>query len=140
MNLVPRRSLFDFDDLFDVWGPHRGAEATKGAFMPRVDIKDKKDCYEITAELPGVKKEDLHVTLRNGVLSIEAEVRQEDKEEKDGKLIRQERRYGKFLRSFDVGNEIKESDINAAFEDGVLCVIAAKVQPKAPEARRIEVK
>ncbi len=56
MNLVPRRSLFDFDDLFDVWGPHRGAEATKGAFMPRVDIKDKKDCYEITAELPGVKK------------------------------------------------------------------------------------
>ncbi len=74
------------------------------------------------------------------MLSIEAEVRQEDKEEKDGKLIRQERRYGKFLRSFDVGNEIKESDINAAFEDGVLCVTAAKVQPKAPEARRIEVK
>ncbi len=140
MNLVPRRSLFDFDDLLDVWGSHRSAEATKGAFMPRVDIKDKKECYEITAELPGVKKADLHVTLRNGMLSIEAEVRQEDKEEKDGKLIRQERRYGKFLRSFDVGNEIRESDISAAFEDGVLSVTALKAQPQAPQARRIEVK
>ena len=140
MNLIPRRSLFDFDDLLDVWGPHRSAEATKGAFMPRVDIKDKKECYEITAELPGVKKEDLHVTLRNGMLSIEAEVRQEDQEERHGKLIRQERRYGKFLRSFDVGSEIRERDISAAFKDGVLSVTAIKAQPQAPQARRIEVK
>lgn len=140
MNLVPRRSLFDFDDLFDLWGPMRGAEAAKGAFTPRVDIKDKKDCYEITAELPGVKKEDLQVTLRNGMLTIEAETRQEDKEEKDGKLIRQERRYGRFLRSFDVGADLKEADINASFKDGVLTVTAPKVEPKAPEARRIEVR
>lgn len=140
MNLVARRSLFDFDDLFDMWGPLRGADAGKDTFMPRVDIKDKKDCYEITAELPGVKKDDVHVSLRNGMLTIEAETRQEDKEEKDGKLIRQERRYGKFLRSFSVGDGLKEADINATFKDGVLCVTAPKVEPKAPEARRIEVK
>lgn len=139
MNLVPRRSLFDLDDLFDAWGPLRG-EGGRNAFAPRVDIKDKKDCYEITAELPGVKKEDLHVTLRNGMLTIEAETRQEDKEEKDGKLIRQERRYGRFLRSFDVGNEVQESEISATFADGVLKLTAPKHQPKAPEARRIEVR
>lgn len=139
MNLVPRRSLFDLDDLFDMWGPLRG-ESAKNALMPRVDIKDKADCYEITAELPGVKKEDLHVTLRDGRLTIEAETHQEDKEEKDGKLIRQERRYGRFMRSFDVGNEVKESEISAAFKDGVLTLTAPKHQPKAPEARRIEVK
>ena len=139
MNLVPRRSLFDLDDLFDAWGPLRG-ESGRNAFAPRVDIKDRKDCYEITAELPGVKKEDLHVTLRNGMLTIEAETRQEDKEEKDGKLIRQERRYGRFLRSFDVGNEVQESEISATFADGVLKLTAPKHQPKAPEARRIEVR
>ena len=140
MNLVPRRSLFDFDDLFDLWGPLRAGEAPKGSFAPRVDIKDKPDCYEISAELPGVKKEDVHVTLRNGLLTIEAETRQEDKEEKDGKLIRQERRYGRFLRSFDIGGDLKDADINASFKDGVLTVIAPKLQAKAPEARRIEVK
>jgi len=140
MNLVPRRSLFDFDDLLDMWGPLRSGEPAKGAFAPRVDIKDKQDCYEITAELPGVKKDDLHVTLRNGLLTIEAETHQEDKEEKDGKLIRQERRYGRFLRSFDVGADLEEADINASFKDGVLTVTAPKVQAKAPQARRIEVK
>lgn len=140
MNLVPRRSMFDFDDLFDLWSPVRGAEAAKGAFMPRVDIKDKKDCYEISAELPGVKKEDVHITLHNGLLTIEAETRQEDKEEKDGKLIRQERRYGRFMRSFDVGADLKDADINAAFKDGVLTVIAPKLEAKVPETRRIEVR
>ncbi|MBX9606576.1 MAG: Hsp20/alpha crystallin family protein [Gammaproteobacteria bacterium] len=139
MNLVPRRSLFDLDDLFDAWSPFRG-DADRAAWTPRVDVKDKQDCYEITAELPGVKKEDLHVTLRNGVLTIEAETRQDDKEEKDGKLIRQERRYGKLTRSFAVGAEVKESDISASFENGVLTLTAPKHEPKAPEARRIEVR
>ena len=138
MNLVPRRSLFDLDDLFDAWSPFRG-DANRAGWAPRVDIKDKQDCYEITAELPGVKKEDLHVTLRNGVLTIEAETRQEDKEEKDGKLIRQERRYGKLSRSFAVGAEVRESDISASFKDGVLTLTAPKVEAKAPQARRIEV-
>ena len=140
MNLVPHRSVFDLDDLFENWAPLRAAEWARGVFSPRVDVKDKKDCYEITAELPGVKKEDLHVTLHNGMLTIEAETKQEDKEEKDGKVIRQERRYGKFLRSFDVGGNLNESDIAASFKDGVLVLTAPKAQPKAPETRRIDVK
>ncbi|MEQ8663893.1 MAG: Hsp20/alpha crystallin family protein [Gammaproteobacteria bacterium] len=139
MNLVPRRSLFDFDDLFDLWGPLRTAEPAAGAFTPRVDVKDLDDHYEITAELPGVKKDDLDVSLNEGVLTISAETKQEDVEKKDGKVIRQERRYGKFMRSFDLGGDIKEADIAASFKDGILTLTAPKRAPRTPEAKRIKV-
>lgn len=138
MNIIPQRSLFDFDDLLERWSPFRSSD--KDLLSLRVDIKDKEDCYEISADLPGVKREDIQVTLRNGMLNIEAETRQEDKEEKDGKIIRQERRYGKFLRSFEVGNECKEADIKATFKDGVLTVTAPKMQSTAPPTRSIEIK
>lgn len=139
MNLVPRRSLFDFDDLFDLWGPLRTAESATGAFTPRVDVKELDDHYEITAELPGVKKEDLDVSLHDGVLTISAETRQEDVEEKNGKVIRQERRYGKYVRSFNLGGDVQEADIAAAFKDGILRLTAPKRTPQAPTAKRIKV-
>jgi HSP20 family protein len=139
MNLLPRRSLFDFDDLGDLWAPLRSGLTHGGTLFPRVDVKEKKDSFEISAEMPGVKKEDIHVELRDGVLTIQAESRQEDKEEKDGKLIRQERRYGRFLRSFDLGPGVSESDIKANFTDGVLSVSAPKPKPAAPQAKRIDV-
>ncbi|MGE0487468.1 MAG: Hsp20/alpha crystallin family protein [Gammaproteobacteria bacterium] len=139
MSLVPRRSFFDFDDLFDLWTPRRGVESAGGALAPRVDVKDMKDHYEITAEMPGVKKEDLDVSLHNGVLSISAETKQEKVEEKDGKVIRQERRYGRYMRSFDLGPDVSEGDIEASFADGILKVKAPKSAPKPPTATRIKV-
>ncbi|MEQ8231518.1 MAG: Hsp20/alpha crystallin family protein [Gammaproteobacteria bacterium] len=139
MNLVPRRSLFDFDDLFDLWGPLRTADATAGAFSPRVDVKELDDHYEITAELPGVKKEDLDVSLHDGVLTISAETRQEDVKKDNGKVIRQERRYGKYVRSFNLGGDVAEGDIAAAFKDGILTLTAPKRAPQAPQAKRIKV-
>jgi len=139
MNPIARRGLFDIDDLLDFWSPLRGTESASGAFSPRVDIKDLNDHYEITAELPGVEKKDLDVSVHNGVLSITAETRQEKIEEKDGKVIRQERRYGKFMRSFDLGANIKEEDISATFKDGILTLKAPKSPPQAPAAKRIKV-
>lgn len=141
MSLVPRRSLFDFDNfLDDFWAPLRpSTETPNAAFMPRVDVKDSDDKFEISAELPGVKKDDIHVSLENGVLSISAESHQEDKEEKDGKLIRQERRYGKYLRSFNLGSGVQESDIQASFKDGILKLSAPKAKPQQPETRRIPI-
>lgn len=139
MNLATRNSLFDFDNLFDgFFAPVSGSEKP-GTFAPRVDIRDKDGHYEITAELPGVKKEDLQVTVDNGVLTIEASTEQEDKEEKDGKLIRQERRYGKFVRTFSLGSGVQESDIKASFVDGVLKLEAPKVEPTPPEKRTIKI-
>jgi len=139
MNLVPRRGIFDFDDMLGLWAPPRGTLSASGAFSPRVDVKDMKDHYQISAELPGVDKKDIEVSLQDGVLTISAETRQEDVEEKDGKVVRQERRYGKYSRSFDVGAGVQEADIKATFKDGVLTLEAPKAEPKAPEVRRIAI-
>ena len=142
MALVPRSSLFDLDKFFDdFYAPIRREGGTLSSFFtPRVDIKENGDHYEITAELPGVKKEDLHLQLEDGILTIEAETKQEDKEEKEGKVIRQERRYGKYSRSFSLGESVREEDISAQFEDGILKITAPKVTQAAPQKRRIEVK
>lgn len=139
MSLVPRSSMFDIDRFFgDNWP--RSADREMGEFFaPRVDIKDADDHFEITAELPGIAKEDIHVHVNEGILTLEAESTQEDKEEKEGKIIRQERRYGKFMRSFNLGSEVHEEDINASFKDGVLTLKAPKMVEKEPVRRRIEI-
>ncbi|PJF33196.1 MAG: Hsp20/alpha crystallin family protein, partial [Phototrophicales bacterium] len=92
MSLIPRSSVFDIEKAFDrLFDPSPLNTMTNGIAAPRVDIKEKDDQFEITAELPGIKKEDVHVQLHNGVLSIEAETNDEKTEEKDGKVIRKER-------------------------------------------------
>jgi HSP20 family protein len=139
MALVPRSNFFDLDRFFgDQWP--QPVEAEMGTFFaPRVDIKDAKDHYEITAELPGVEKDNIHVHVKDGILTLEAETQQEDKEEREGKLIRQERRYGKFLRSFNLGGDVQEADIKASFKDGILRLQAPKMVEKPVERRRIEI-
>jgi HSP20 family protein len=86
-----------------------------------------------------VAKEDIHVHVKDGILTLEAETRHEEKEEREGKVIRQERRYGKFMRSFNLGNDVQESDIKAGFKDGVLTLQAPKVVEQEVERRRIEI-
>lgn len=138
MNLIPRRSVFDIDSFFDnFWTPMQGAGLSM--FSPRVDVKDRKDQVEISAELPGVKKEDVDITLENGILTLTAESRQEDKEEREGRVVRQERRYGKYVRSFDIGSGVKEEDIKAHFADGVLTLTAPKAEEQQPVSRRIPI-
>ena len=140
MSLVPRNNLFDIDRFFnDFWAPATIEPRAESFFAPRVDIREIDDHYEITAELPGVKKEDIQVHVKEGVLTIQAETIQEDKEDKEGRVIRQERRYGKFLRSFNLGKDVQESDIVASFTDGVLKLQAPKVVEKEAERRRIEI-
>jgi HSP20 family protein len=142
MALVPRSNFFDIDKFFDdFWAPSRGETNEVNAFFaPRVDIKEHDKHYEITAELPGVKKDDVNITLQDGILTIEAESRQESKEEKEGKVIRQERRYGRYSRSFNLGDNVHEEDIKASFDNGVLTIEAPKAPEVQPQQRRIEVK
>ncbi|TQV81110.1 Hsp20/alpha crystallin family protein [Exilibacterium tricleocarpae] len=141
MSLIPRSSLFNFDNMFeDFFAPSRlFSDTDRGFFSPRVDIKEGKDHYEITAELPGVSKDDLNVTLQNGVLTIEAQTQEEKKEEKEGKVIHRERRYGKFVRSFNLGGDVQEKDIDAGFKDGVLTLTAPRREAAQPETRRIAI-
>lgn len=144
MSLIPRssllnKSLLDFDNFFEPFFAPSPGDSKNGFFTPRIDVKETDTEYQISAELPGVKKEDIHVTLENGVLAIEAESRNESKEEKDGKVIRQERRYGKFMRSFNVGAGVKESDISASFEDGLLKLKTPKAANQTEASKRIKI-
>lgn len=141
MSLIPRNSFFDTDSFFNDFLPVSGAHAQEqGFFSPRVDIKESDHHFEITAELPGVDKKDIHVHVHDGMVTLEAESNLENKEEKDGKIIRQERRYGKFMRSFNLGGNIQESEIKAAFKDGVLTLEAPKSSPTTADRRRIDIK
>lgn len=142
MNLIPRDNLFDLDNFFSGFhGLVPNVETTTESFFaPRADIHNKPNKYVINAELPGVKKEDLKVNFENGVLSIQAEMKDKTQEEDDGKVIRRERRFGKFSRSFYLGDDIDDSDIEASFKDGLLSLDIPKKKPVEPEKRQIEIK
>lgn len=126
----------DFDDMFDdFWRPIR--RESGGAFAPAVDVTENDDAYHIRADLPGVKKEDLDISLQDGVLTINAETKQEKKEEKEGRLIRQERRYGKFVRSMRFGDSVDADKIKADYKDGVLKLMLPKAEKV--KAKKIDV-
>ena len=105
----------------------------------RTDIRDAGDRFVLEAELPGFNKEDISLDLKDGILTIRAEHR-EDKDEKDkqGNYIRRERRFGSFSRSFDVTG-IDEGGITAAYNNGILELNLPKAQPAVPETKRIAI-
>ena len=103
----------------------------RAANLMKTDIKEKKDGYELEIDLPGFKKEDVKIQLKNGYLNIQA-TREEKKDEKDdkGKYVRRERYTGTCNRSFYVGSSIKHEDIHAKYENGILHVTFPKEETK----------
>ena len=104
------------------------------------DIKDKGDHYELEADLPGVKKEDIAVDIDGDRMTISAH-RSAETEEKDdnSQYLRRERSYGSFSRSFDISN-IKSEEISGAYHDGVLTLTLPKKSPTAPStSRRLDI-
>ena len=146
MNLIPRNQVSDFDSLFDdfftgfpvLMGK---SDVAKSLAAMRVDIHEDESGYEITAELPGVKKEDISVTLKNDILTITASKETESEKKKKGKVIRRERSSGTFTRSFTVHDGIKQEDIRAGFDDGVLTLsIPKRGQEEAePDVHKIDI-
>ncbi|HEY3204661.1 MAG TPA: Hsp20/alpha crystallin family protein [Thermoanaerobaculia bacterium] len=110
---------------------------TVADWAPVVDIQETENEYLVKAELPEVKKEDVKVTIENGVLTLQGERRQE-KEEKGKKFHRTERLYGTFLRTFTVPPDAEETRVAADFKDGILRVHLPKA--KMPRPKAIEVK
>ncbi|MFA7290744.1 MAG: Hsp20/alpha crystallin family protein [Rhodocyclaceae bacterium] len=114
-----------FDDLFRgffVRPVNIGNEGGNTAETPsiRMDVKESPDAFLVHAELPGVKKEDIHVTIDGNLVAISAEVKQE-KEVKDGeRVLRAERYYGKVSRSFQLAQDIDDGKAAARFSEGVL--------------------
>ena len=139
--MVPfERSESNLFDTFDSFARDffRRSNTDLPAF--RTDIRDSGDSYLLEAELPGFKKEDISLDLKEGILTITAS-HSETSEETDekGSYIRRERKYGSFQRSFDVtGIEVR--GITAAYENGVLCVSLPKAKPVEPETTRIQIR
>jgi HSP20 family protein len=107
-------------------------------WMPVVDIQETETEYLIKAELPEVKKEDVKVTLENGVLTLQGE-RKQEKEEKGKKFHRIERSYGTFLRTFTVPMDAEENKVAADFKDGILRVHLPKTVKPRPKAKEVNV-
>lgn len=107
--------------------------------LMKTDVRELENGYEVDIDLPGFKKDELNLQLENGYLTIQASkgLDKEQKDEKSGKVIRQERYAGSMSRTFYVGDEITEEDIKAKFEDGVLKLGIPKKEPqKAVEQKK----
>ena len=150
MSLIPRKSrlVSPFDNWFDddmnnllegfFLPARKGTDS--GVLAPRVDIKEQEGSYLIQADLPGLKKEAIDVSLHDGVLSITAVKEDDHKEEKEGELVRRERYYGKYVRHIPVGRNIHEQDIQASFKDGVLSVKVPKLEEPQPKKISVNIK
>lgn len=108
-------------------------------FHPRIDISDDEKHINVIAEIPGVKKENLKLTLQDNILTLEGEKKKED-EVKDKNFYRAERVYGKFKRCFTLPAEIDSEKIDAKFEDGILTIKLNKVEQKKISEKIIELK
>lgn len=108
-------------------------------WSPSCDISETDKEYRIRAELPEVKKSDVHVTLESGVLTIQGERRQE-KEEKSETFHCRELAYGSFLRRFTMPEDADEAKVDATFKDGMLDIVVGKSQTaKASKAKEISI-
>ncbi|PKO32274.1 MAG: heat-shock protein Hsp20 [Betaproteobacteria bacterium HGW-Betaproteobacteria-7] len=86
----------------------------------KMDVKELGDAYQVHAELPGVKKEDIHVVVDGNLVSISAEVKQDNEVKEGDRILRSERYYGKVSRSFQLEQDLDDARANARFTDGVL--------------------
>ncbi|HWL16678.1 MAG TPA: Hsp20/alpha crystallin family protein [Opitutus sp.] len=130
-------TLFDASPFVSRRGG-RGKEAiAESDWSPVVDISEDDKAYVIKAELPEVKKEDVHVRVENGVLTLTGE-RKQEKEEKGRRYHRIERAYGAFARSFTLPGDADPDKVNASYKDGMLTVSVAKAEHA--RAKPVEVK
>ena len=148
MNLVkwdPFRELEDVSNRLNRIFGQSLARSESGQNMlavadwaPSVDISETDSEYLIKGEIPGVKKEDVKVTIQDGMLTIQGE-RKQEKEEKGKKFHRIERSYGSFVRSFRVPDDADENSVKAEFKDGMLNVTLAKSAKAKPKAIEVSV-
>ncbi len=105
--------------------------------MMKTDVRETEDSYEVDIDLPGFKKDEITASLKDGYLTIEAaKGLDKDEEDKKGTYIRRERYAGAMTRSFYVGENVRQEDIHAKFEDGILRLSVPKKPAKAVEENR----
>lgn len=129
------------DDLFsDFFAPSsRFFGGRTDISVPRIDIEESDKHYLVKADLPGVKKEDIDLAIDEGILTIRAHTEHEETEKKGTEFVRQERYRGEFLRRLSLGSNVSGDEVEANFEDGVLCIKIAKTDVKEPETHKIDI-
>jgi HSP20 family protein len=118
-----------------LWGTERLSDSD---WTPAVDVAETNEGYMINAELPDVRKEDVRLSVQDGVLMLSGE-RRAEKEEKGKRYFRVERSFGRFDRSFTLPQAVDENKITASFSNGVLHVVVPKTTPGAVSGREIRI-
>jgi len=143
----PRRDLLSireemnrlFDDFFSGWPwPERRRGLLEGEWAPSVDVAETDQDIVVTAELPGVKQEDVDVTITNDVLTLKGE-KKEEKEVKKENYHRIERSYGSFQRSVSLPTGVQGDKAKAKYKDGVLQITIPKTEEAKPKQIKINV-
>lgn len=127
-----------FDDTMRALNPQESEEFGRGAWMPAVDIHETEDGYVVKADLPGLKKEDIQIDLKDSTLTLKGEKKFEEKVSKDN-YIRTERAYGTFIRSFTLPHNVDAEKIKASYRDGVLELTLPKKEEAKPKQIKVEV-
>lgn len=103
----------------------------------KMDVKEEENAYRVHAEVPGVKKEDIHVAVEGNTVSISAEVKKESEEKEGEKVLKRERYYGKVARSFALANDIDETNASAKYTEGILELVLPK--KRSSSSRKLSV-
>ncbi len=135
MNVVRWNPFREFDDFFTRGAGYPSESLARSEWLPPVDITESESDYRINVEIPAVAADDLKVTVKDGILTVAGERRYE--KEDAGKSHRVERRYGRFVRSFRLPENVDEEGVGASSKDGILYLVLAKHEKETP--RTIEV-
>ncbi len=140
-SLITRGSLFD--DFFKDVAPGFFIKPLHGEPLPttaqiRIDVKETDKDFTVQAEIPGVRKEDIHVSVEGSIVTLRAEIRQEDRQTEDEKVLRTERYYGEVSRSFQLPADIDDAAAKAKYDNGVLLLTLPKKSSNAPQRLKVE--
>ena len=131
-NIRPGWEVFsDFDDVIN--GIFRPVTGRAGVVrrVPVLDVIDRGDHYTVEAELPGIEKENVQISIDEGVLTLTARLVEEELDDA-ANVLRRERRFGEFARSLRLGDEVDGDNVDATYENGVLKITLPKVEQKQP--------
>jgi HSP20 family protein len=127
-----------FDDFFSPFARGTPLQAQGGALSPRLDLNETDKTFEIRAEMPGVKKEDLKVSIDHERITIEGECREANERREGENVVYSERSTGKFMRSFILPSEVDDTTAQARLENGILSLSLPKKQGSEPHRLTIQ--
>jgi len=134
-----RKGFEHFDSFLDNFIDNKGGSLMKTDFTPSVNTREGEHAYHVEVDLPGVKKEDIHVDVKENVVTISGK-RKTKKEIKEEDYYKVESSYGKFERSFTLPKNVDTENIHAQSQDGVLEVIIPKMERIEKKSTKIEIK